>query len=103
MIKLDNLTVGYGEKAVLKNISLSLSDGELTVLLGANGCGKSTLIKTIVGLIEPIGGDILINGDILKNMSIRERARKNSLSLSVEKHTRDKRRKNGASRQISLP
>lgn len=86
MIKLDNLTVGYGEKAVLQNISLSLSDGELTVLLGANGCGKSTLIKTIVGLIEPIVGDILINGENLKNMSIRERAKKTAY-LSQSRNT----------------
>ncbi len=86
MIELKNLSVGYGDKAVLDNISLSLADGELTVLLGANGCGKSTLIKTVLGLLEPIGGDIFIDGENLKSIAIRDRAKKTAY-LSQSRNT----------------
>ncbi len=86
MIKLNNLTVGYGDKAVLEKISLSLSNGELTTLLGANGCGKSTLIKTVLGLIEPLGGEIYIDGENLKSIGIRERAKKTAY-LSQSRNT----------------
>ncbi len=78
MIELKNLSVGYDGKAVLNNISFSLKNGELTALLGANGSGKSTLIKTVLGLLEPVGGVIFIDGENLKDISIRERAKRTS-------------------------
>ena len=45
MLKLQNLTAGYGEKTILRDISLTFPPGTVTAILGINGCGKSTLLK----------------------------------------------------------
>lgn len=76
MIELKGLTVGYGGKSVLRDVSLSFLPGQVTVLLGPNGCGKSTLIKTALGLLPRQGGEILYDGVDLERMSTRQVARK---------------------------
>tara|TARA_B100000787_G_scaffold153730_1_gene128117 strand:+ start:6477 stop:7190 length:714 start_codon:yes stop_codon:yes gene_type:complete len=58
ILKLKNVSSGYGEIKILKNISLDLNKGEILGILGRNGMGKSTLIKTISGLIKPYEGSI---------------------------------------------
>ena len=55
MIELHDLTVGYGERTVLRDVSLDFPPGQVTVLLGPNGCGKSTLMKTALGLLPGRG------------------------------------------------
>jgi phospholipid/cholesterol/gamma-HCH transport system ATP-binding protein len=57
-----DLTVGYGDTVVLKNINFSIEKGEIFVIIGGSGCGKSTILKHLIGLYEPMKGDILING-----------------------------------------
>jgi len=52
----------YGDREILKNISLSIPRGRTTVILGGSGCGKSTLLKHLIGLLKPTRGNILING-----------------------------------------
>lgn len=52
----------YGEQSVLRNLSLEITAGELFVLLGASGCGKTTLLKIIAGLITADSGRLLVNG-----------------------------------------
>lgn len=61
-IRFQNLTAGYGTRAVLSNINATLPGGKVTVILGGSGCGKSTLLRHIIGLSRPIGGNILIGG-----------------------------------------
>lgn len=61
MIEIKNLTKSYKNTVVLNNINLNISKGELFVLIGASGCGKTTLLKMINKLIMPSKGDILIN------------------------------------------
>jgi len=56
LVTLDDLSVGYGGQTVLSGISFSIARGGFTALLGANGTGKSTLLKTILGLQPPIAG-----------------------------------------------
>jgi branched-chain amino acid transport system ATP-binding protein len=53
-----DLYVNYGKLEVLKGVSLEVEQGKITLLLGANGSGKSTMLKTISGLISPVGGSI---------------------------------------------
>ncbi len=62
-IEVKNLTIGYSGKIVLENLNFQVATGEIFCILGGSGCGKSTLLKHIIGLYEPIAGDILIQGD----------------------------------------
>ena len=59
LLTLDRLTVGYGNRAVLADVSLTLARGSFTGLLGANGSGKSTLIKTVLGILPPLAGRVV--------------------------------------------
>lgn len=63
MLKIDNLTVNYGEIKAIKNISIHVDKGQIVTLIGANGAGKSTLLKTISGLLKPTGGTIEFEGE----------------------------------------
>lgn len=60
---------GYGTKNVVKNISLSVQSGEVLCLLGPNGVGKTTFFKSILGFLKLLGGEILLNGENIRNIS----------------------------------
>ncbi|MEC1773897.1 ATP-binding cassette domain-containing protein, partial [Schinkia azotoformans] len=62
IVCITNVKKIYGKKEVVKNISLSINQGEIFALLGHNGAGKSTLIKMLTGLIQKSSGQISING-----------------------------------------
>jgi ABC-type Mn2+/Zn2+ transport system ATPase subunit len=66
IITLDNLAIGYDGHAVLSGISLAIARDSFTALLGANGTGKSTLLKTLLGLQPPVGGKIQIGSAGMK-------------------------------------
>lgn len=59
-IRLDNVQVGYGERMVLKGVDSVLPKGRISVILGGSGGGKSTLLKTVLGLLEPTNGRVLL-------------------------------------------
>ena len=61
MIEIKNLTKKFGKLYVLQNVSLSCKKGECIALIGPNGCGKTTLIKTILGMVLPDKGSIKFN------------------------------------------
>jgi phospholipid/cholesterol/gamma-HCH transport system ATP-binding protein len=61
-LKVENLTVGYGSNILLQNVNFSVSNSEIFVILGGSGCGKSSLLKNLFGLYQPIAGDVLIEG-----------------------------------------
>jgi ABC-type Fe3+/spermidine/putrescine transport system ATPase subunit len=61
-LEVDGLSVGYGGPPVLQDVSLSVAKGEFIALLGASGCGKTTLLRTIAGFAKPISGAILSDG-----------------------------------------
>lgn len=67
MLKIENLTGGYVNIPVLKNISFEVNDGELVGLIGLNGAGKSTTINEIIGLLTPYQGQITLDGLTLAN------------------------------------
>jgi ABC-type sugar transport system ATPase subunit len=60
-LQLNNISVGYGNKAIMTALDLEVNDGELLCLLGPSGAGKTTLLKTIGGLIPPLHGSIVLN------------------------------------------
>lgn len=67
IIRVENLTAGYGETVILKEVNFSVERGEVVVLVGGSGCGKSTLLKHMIGLLPPISGRIVIDGvDVAK-------------------------------------
>ena len=63
---LENVTGGYTQLPVIKNINFEVKAGELTGLIGLNGAGKSTTIKHIIGLMMPFSGTIAIDGRTLR-------------------------------------
>ena len=69
------LTIGYPDRTVGSGLDVALSTGEVLALLGPNGGGKTTLLKTLLGLIKPKAGEVRLGGKPLDNYSIRERAR----------------------------
>ncbi|MBQ8293073.1 MAG: metal ABC transporter ATP-binding protein [Bacilli bacterium] len=62
MIKTENLTIGYDNEIILKNVNINIKEGEFVCLIGDNGSGKSTLLKTMIGLNKPLSGKIIIDG-----------------------------------------
>lgn len=62
-ISVDNVVAGYGSVQVLHGVSIQVDNAETVVLLGSNGNGKSTLIKCIMGILEPISGEIYLDVD----------------------------------------
>ncbi len=69
MLELKNLDSGYDFLQVLWEVSLTVEDGEFIALIGPNGAGKSTTLRTIAGLVKPMGGDIIFNGESIANLS----------------------------------
>jgi ATP-binding cassette, subfamily F, member 3 len=61
LLVLEDVAAGYGDKVVLRGVSLSLRSGERIGLLGINGAGKSTFIKTIAGILRPLSGNTVLN------------------------------------------
>jgi len=62
-IKVENLTIGYGSRVLMENLNFEVRHGEIFFVMGSSGCGKSTLLKHMIGLLEPMTGDILIHGE----------------------------------------
>ena len=70
MLKIENLHVAYGGIQALRGISLEVPDGKIVTLIGANGAGKSTTLRTISGLVKAASGSIQWNGEELLGKSI---------------------------------
>lgn len=68
LLELKNVEAAYGNIKALKGINLSVPEGKIVTLIGANGAGKSTTMKTIMGIMKPIAGDILFKGESIAGM-----------------------------------
>ena len=80
MLELKNISYGVEDngdsKEIIKDLTLTISDGKFTVITGPNGGGKSTLAKLIAGIIKPTSGRIILDGEDITDMNITDRARK---------------------------
>lgn len=75
MIRLEKVYAGYYNKEILKDISLTFEDGNITTIIGPNGSGKSTIIKVISRIINPFNGKIFIDNKPLNEMSLKDSAK----------------------------
>lgn len=76
LLEVKDLNVYYGAIHALQGISFNLEEGEIVSLIGANGAGKSTTLKTISGLLAPRGGSIVLRGEELVNMAAQDIVRR---------------------------
>ena len=75
MLSLESLTVGYGPRTVLRDVSLEVARGEMVGLIGPNGAGKSTLIRAASAVLRPAAGRILAGGEDIHRLSAERRAK----------------------------
>jgi branched-chain amino acid transport system ATP-binding protein len=71
MLEVRNIQTYYGNIQALKNVSLTINEGEIVTLIGANGAGKSTTLMSICGVTPPRHGEILFRGQPIQNLSPR--------------------------------
>lgn len=72
MIRIKNLHKSFGDQKVLNGINLNINDGETIAIIGRSGCGKSVLIKHIIGLLKPDSGTIEVDGKIVNELNEKE-------------------------------
>lgn len=75
----EQLTLGYDDKIVARDLSVHIPDGELTVIIGPNACGKSTLLRTLSRLLQPTAGQVWLDGQAIGRYPTKEVARRLSL------------------------
>ena len=75
MLQISSLNVYYGESHILRNVDLSVLEGQMICLIGRNGVGKTTLLKTIMGLLGPRSGTITFAGKPITSLSPDRRAK----------------------------
>lgn len=73
VIRVENLTAGYGEVAIIKDVNFEVQAGEVFIILGGSGCGKSTLLKHMIGLLPPVSGKVFIEGNDIVSAEGQER------------------------------
>lgn len=74
-ISIRNLDISYGNLDIVKDLNLDIPKGKITTIIGSNGCGKSTILKTIARIIQPKSGDIFVNNINIKEQSPKELAK----------------------------
>lgn len=74
VLELNNIESGYGEVQVLWGISLKVRAGQVTTIIGANGAGKTTALRTVMGIVRPLKGKVLLNGQDVTKMSAHAKA-----------------------------
>ncbi|HCX65325.1 MAG TPA: ABC transporter ATP-binding protein, partial [Eubacteriaceae bacterium] len=68
MLKVENIDVHYGKIHAIKNVSFEVQEGEVVTLIGANGAGKTTILKTLSQILKPTNGTIYFKGQDLKKV-----------------------------------
>ena len=86
MIKIENLTVKYGGITAVRNVSFEVEEGKIIALIGNNGAGKTSTLKTISGLINPTEGHIFFEGNEITGMKPHEIAKKRIIHVPEGRH-----------------
>ena len=76
MLEFHDVDTYYGELHVLKRVNYEIKQGEIVCLLGGNACGKSTTMKTVLGIVKPRAGTVVFEGQVINNVSTSERVRR---------------------------
>lgn len=76
LITTKNLNISYGNIDIVKDLNLNVPEGKITTIIGANGCGKSTILKTLARILKPKSGEIYIDGTEINKQSSKELAKK---------------------------
>lgn len=76
MLRIEDLQAGYGDRAVLRGVSLLVNPGEVVALVGPNGCGKTTLLKAVTRVVPWIAGDVFAGEASVRDLSTRELSRR---------------------------
>lgn len=87
LLRVEALSIGHGDRVVKEGVTFRQGAGELTALIGSNGIGKSTLLKTVAGLIPPLKGEVRVGEHALGTMSATQRARQVSIVLTGRPRT----------------
>ena len=75
LLEVKSLNTYYGESHILRNVDMNVRSGEMVCLIGRNGVGKTTLLKSLIGLLKPRGGDIIFKGSSLVRQEPHRRAK----------------------------
>ena len=75
LIEVRNVSFGYSKKLILKDVGFTIGKGEIVTFLGPNGCGKSTLIKIMLGILHPSQGEVCIEGEQFTHLGAKRLAR----------------------------
>jgi urea transport system ATP-binding protein len=75
MLQIKGLNTYYGESHILRDVDMNINQGEMICLIGRNGVGKTTLLKSLIGLLTPRRGEIIFNGDLVNRKKPHQRAR----------------------------
>ncbi len=76
LLEFKDVNTFYGDMHALKNVNYTIERGEIVCLLGGNACGKSTTMKTIMGVVRPASGSVTFDGQVISNLATSERVRR---------------------------
>ncbi|MGI5094084.1 ABC transporter ATP-binding protein [Treponema denticola] len=85
MLRIEDLSLSYGDKPVVQNLSLRVKKGQVVSIIGPNASGKSTVLKSIAGIIKPVSGKIFIEEKDISKMDSKKLAQKVSILLQQNK------------------
>ena len=89
MLRIEDLSLSYGDKPVVQNLSLRVKKGQVVSIIGPNASGKSTVLKSIAGIIKPVSGKIFIEEKDISKMDSKKLAQKVSILLQQNKNPDD--------------